>query len=353
MDEIKLWRAHTARDVQSLDTVAQLETELQLEDILTAHPELLETGLQLVGRQTPAGGGWLDLLGVDGDGRLVIYELKRGTLGRDVVTQALDYASALAEMDLDALAEHIAARSGQGGVRPIADFAQWYEGQFSDLQSLMPPRMVLVGLGIDETALRIARFINEGPHDVEVVTFYGFRDGEGTLLARQLPVRRDEPAASHSRVAGTSIDERRRRLDEHLDTCGLRQRFEAVRDALRAQMPTGVFEDALRNGVSLQLTVRGPSGVPGPSRYFSIFAAYPSEGVVQISLGTITKKQHAADYEKLASLVTLSDWPHGGKAIVIESDDRWERIKPHICEFAAAVYKGWQTYRNTPLSFSE
>ena len=349
MDEIKLWRAHTEQDLQSLDTVAQLETELQLEDILTAHPELLETGLQLVGRQTPAAGGWLDLLGVDGDGRLVIYELKRGTLGRDVVTQVLDYASALAEMDLDALAEHIAARSGQGGVRQITDFAQWYEGQFSDLQSLMPPRMVLVGLGIDETALRIARFINEGPHDIEVVTFYGFRDGEGTLLARQLPVRRDEPAASHSRIAGTSIDERRRLLDRHLDSCGLRQRFEAVRDALRAKMPTGVFEDALRNGVSLQLTVRGPSGGSRSIRYFGVFAAYLSEGVVQISLGTITERRHAADYEKLASLVPLSDWPHGGKAIVIESDDDWEQIKSHICEFAAVVYNGWKTYRNTPL----
>ena len=349
MDEIKLWRTDTERGLQSLDTVAQLETELQLEDILTAHPELLENDLQLVGRQTPAGGGWLDLLGVDRDGRLVIYELKRGALGRDVVTQVLDYASALAEMDIDALAEHIAARSGQGSVPQISDFAQWYEDQFSDIQQLMPPRMVLVGFGIDETALRIARFINKGPHDIEVVTFYGFRDGAGTLLARQLPVRRDEPTASHSRAARTSIDERRRRLDEHLDTCGLRQRFEAVRDALREQMPTGVYEDARRHGVSLQLTVQGPSGVPGPFHYFGVYAAYRSQGVVEISIGSITEKQHAADYEKLASRVPLSNWPHGGKAIVIENDDGWEQIKPHICEFAAAVYKGWKTYRNTPL----
>ena len=199
MDEVKLWRTGVEHDLQPLDTVAQLETELQLEDILTAHPELLETGLQLVGRQTPAAGGWLDLLGVDRYGRLVIYELKRGALGRDAVTQVLDYASALTEMDLDALAEHIAARSGEGGVQQISDFTEWYEGQFSDLQQLLPPRMVLVGLGIDETALRIARFINDGPHDIEVVTFYGFRDGEGTLLARQLPVQRDEPSARRPR----------------------------------------------------------------------------------------------------------------------------------------------------------
>lgn len=206
-------------------------------------------------------------------------------------------ASALAEMDLDALAEHIAARSGQGSVQQISDFAQWYEDQFSDLQQLLPPRMVLVGFGIDETALRIARFINEGPHDIEVVTFYGFRDGEGTLLARQLPVRRDEPSASHSRAARTSIDERRRRLDEHLDTCGLRQRFEAVRDAFREQMPTGVFEDARRYGVSLKLDVRGSSGVRGPRPYFGVFAAYRSQGVVEISLGTITEKQRLSSNE--------------------------------------------------------
>lgn len=348
MDEIKLWRAADEGDLQPLDTVAQLETELQLEDILTAHPELLETDLQLVGRQTPAAGGWLDLLGVDRDGRLVIYELKRGALGRDAVTQVLDYASALSEMDLDALAEHIAARSGEGDVQQISDFTEWYEGQFSDLQQLMPPRMVLVGLGIDETALRITRFINDGPHDIEVVTFYGFSDDEGTLLARQLPVQRDEPSARRSPRAPMSIDERRKQLEQHLDDCGLRTRYEAVRDALHEQMPHGVFEDALSKGVSLQLTVKGSGDVRGPRPYFGVFAAYRSAGVV-VSLGDITEKQNKADYAKLASNVQLSDWQHGGRAIVIESDDQWEQIKPHVCEFAAAVHRAWQTYRNTPL----
>ena len=349
MDEIKLWRTDAEHGLQSLDTVAQLETELQLEDILTAHPELLETDLQLVGRQTPAAGGWLDLLGVDRDGRLVIYELKRGALGRDAVTQVLDYASALTEMDLDALAQHISARSGEGGVPQISDFTEWYENRFSDLQQLLPPRMVLVGLGIDETTLRIARFINDGPHDIEVITFYSFRDSEGTLLARQLPVQRDEPSARRTTSTRLSIEQRRQQLEQHLDDCGLRTRFEAVRDTLREQMPTGTFEDARRYGVSLQLDVRGPTGIRGPRPYFGVFAAYRSTGVVEISLGTITEKQHKADYAKLASRVQLSDWQHGGRAIVIESDDQWEQIKPHIREFAAAVHKTWQTYRNTPL----
>lgn len=261
----------------------------------------------------------------------------------------LDYASALTEMDLDALAEHIAARSGVGGVQQISDFTEWCEDRFIDLQQLLPPRMVLVGLGIDETALRIARFINDGPHDIEVITFYGFSDDEGTLLARQLPVQRDEPSARRSPRATMSIDERRKQLEQHLDDCGLRTRFEAVRDALHEQMPYGVLEGVGRHGVSLQLTVTGSDEVRRSPVYFGVFAAYHSPGVVEISLLDITEKQNKADYAKLASNVQLSDWQHGGRVIVIESDDQWEQIKPHVCEFAAAVHKAWQTYRNTPL----
>ena len=54
--------------------MARLENELALEELLVAHPELLEPELELVGRQLPAAGGWLDLLAVDGTGRLVIYD---------------------------------------------------------------------------------------------------------------------------------------------------------------------------------------------------------------------------------------------------------------------------------------
>ena len=112
--------------------MARLENELALEELLVAHPELLEPELELVGRQLPAAGGWLDLLAVDGTGRLVIYELKRGILGRDAVTQLLDYASAMSEMNLDDLATHIASRSGQGGIKQIPDFEEWYGTKFSD-----------------------------------------------------------------------------------------------------------------------------------------------------------------------------------------------------------------------------
>ena len=54
MDEINLWKTGPGREFAPLESVAQLETELQLEDILAVHPELLDGGIELVGRQTPA-----------------------------------------------------------------------------------------------------------------------------------------------------------------------------------------------------------------------------------------------------------------------------------------------------------
>lgn len=148
MDEIRLWKRGAGEGLRAVRAVSRLDTEIELEELLVAHPELLEDGLTLVGRQAPTVGGWLDLLGVDRDGRLVIFELKRGSLGRDAVTQVLDYASDLSSKSVESIVEHIEARTGKGGVERIPDFATWYEEKFDDLQGLLPVRMALVGLGV-------------------------------------------------------------------------------------------------------------------------------------------------------------------------------------------------------------
>ena len=77
---------------------------------------MLMPDLTLVGRQTPAGGGALDLLGVDEDGRLVVFELKRGTLTRDAVAQVIDYCSYLESLDVDTL-KFVITATRQGWIR--------------------------------------------------------------------------------------------------------------------------------------------------------------------------------------------------------------------------------------------
>ena len=122
MDEVKIWALDGESNVTPLASKDQTATESLLEETLVRNPDLLIPGLRLVGRQTPTDGGPLDLLGVDEDGRLVVFELKRGTLSRDAVAQIIDYASDLDAKNDVALAEHIAANSGVGGIDRIEDF---------------------------------------------------------------------------------------------------------------------------------------------------------------------------------------------------------------------------------------
>ena len=190
MEETKIW-AVEGTSATPLNTTDQVESEGLLENILTANPDMLEDGLQLVGRQTSTAGGPLDLLGVDTDGRLVVYELKRGTLNRDAVAQVIDYASSLNAMNEETLYGHISERSGNLGIGKIDNFGDWYGDNWSEegFQSLMPPRMVLVGMGVDNTTERMVSYMAEVGMDISLLTFYGFVNGDGrTLLARHVEV---------------------------------------------------------------------------------------------------------------------------------------------------------------------
>ena len=121
MEDLRIWTVDNDANakITPLDAAGQTDSELLLEDILTRNPDMLEEGLQLVGRQTGTAGGPLDLLGVDRDGRLVVFELKRGTLNRDAVAQVIDYVSDLDAMDLDSLlARHVEVDSSYPRVKP-------------------------------------------------------------------------------------------------------------------------------------------------------------------------------------------------------------------------------------------
>ena len=199
MDEIKLWAVDGSNGAVPVAAVAGMESERLLEDTLVNNPDMLMPGLTLVGRQTPTGGGALDLLGIDDDGRLVVFELKRGTLSRDAVAQVIDYASYLESMPDGELASYISERSGLHGVAKIDDFEEWYDAKSEGqgLSGLKPVRMVLVGLGVDATTNRMAQFLASGGMDFSLLTFHGYAYDDKTLLARQVQVE----AADHEGTA--------------------------------------------------------------------------------------------------------------------------------------------------------
>jgi hypothetical protein len=239
MEDIKLWELDGS-EAKPLDSNNRLESELLLENTLVENPGLLMEDLTLVGRQTPTEGGPLDLLGIDGDGRLVVFELKRGTLSRDAVAQIIDYASDLDDMDLDALAEHIAEGSGTHGIEEIEDFQEWYDGRgFGELESLKPLHMFLVGLGVDDRTERMVRFLAESSDmAITLLTFHGF-DYEGkTILAKQVEVEGPAEPDLRSTRRRRSMTELREEFDRQVASYGVRDLIDAVRGMFRENWPT-------------------------------------------------------------------------------------------------------------------
>lgn len=331
---LRLWSVCQSGNAKPLSELQQMPTELAFEELLVRNPEMLGSRIKLIGRQTPTQTGWLDLLAVDRDGRLVVYELKRGTLTRDAVTQVLDYASALDAMSADDLARHIAERSGNDGIQGIEDFEQWYADSFGgdDMSRLLPPRMVLVGLGVDPSAERMARFISGGAVDLSVVTFQGFTQGEGTVLARQLEV---EPGRDQRpRRRPTTVTEKRKALREYLTVNGLAELFDRVVDEIRQQLPErGVWEEIGRTGIGFQLT---DPDTRAWKTYFGVQAGYRGTAcsvsilpqAVQVSGGTV---------KQLEASVELHQWQHGGHVCQFQSEEEWSEQRAAVLEFVDSV----------------
>ncbi len=213
-EELKMWAIEGGGGVAPVERASHTETENLLEETLVKNPDMLIPGLELVGWQTPTDGGWLDLLGVDPDGRLVVFELKRGDLTRDAVTQIIDYASDLEAMSDDQLVARIAQHSGRDGIAEIEDFEGWYDQRFEE-RRLSPIRMILVGLGTDARATRMVNFLAARGVDVSLLTFHGYEHEGKTLLARQVRVEPEATGAAGESRSWQEIDkERRRAIDE-------------------------------------------------------------------------------------------------------------------------------------------
>ena len=313
---------------------------MKLEDILEAtlvrRPEMLESGLHLVGRQTPTESGPLDLLGVDAGGRLVVFELKREKLTREAVTQCIDYASALDEKAPEELAAFIAEHSGSGGIEKIDGFVEWYEDRFAEneLSDLLPPRLTLVGLGVDERAERMAKFLSKGGIDITVLTFHGFEHGGETLLARQVEVERDTAVRTGQRTY-RSAAERRLKLQERLAELGLERLFANVDETLQNALP-----DAARNYGSYGVSYSLPAG-SNRRRFCHLWVEnagltvhwYPATSYSPDALDSL--KEEAID----------RGWRPVGKgrdyALSIDSADQWGERRDGLVRFIKTALGHW------------
>ena len=338
MEEVKIWAIGDSYAATPLESKSQVETEALLEETLVSNPDLLIQGLKLVGRQTPTEGGPLDLLGVDTDGRLVVFELKRGTLSRDAVAQVVDYASYLDTMELAELAEYISERSGEHGIERVADFQDWYGRQdFGELESLKPLRLFLVGLGTDDRTERMVRFLadNSGM-DISLLTFHGFEHDGKTLLAKQVEVEGSADVGPSTAGRRPGAAERRARLDGRLEAFGTSDLFAAVREMFRKNWH-GLGENIGPTAIGLRLRQRTETGM----RTVSYARIAPQQGKVRIIFYDWAVGLCPGDFDQAKQAIPFETEGWGGKpAVAFPLDPAgWETHKERLYELTQAVYE--------------
>ena len=341
MDEVKIWSIEDTAKVEELKAKGQMDTEWSFEDTLVSNPGLLIPDLTLVGRQTPMEGGPLDLLGVDSDGRLAVFELKRGTLSRDAVAQVIDYASDLDRMELGALAEHISERSGEHGIAKIEDFEEWYGQEFGDqgLEALRPLRLFLVGLGSDDRTERMVDFLaNNSGMDISLLTFHGFAYDAKTFLAKQVHVDGVSDIESRPAKRRLSRAERRALLDRRIEESGVANVFGAVRGMFRENWPKSATSPGVY-GLSIQLQRRSYARID------------VWKGGVGLSFFPRSKALCLNEFREPVEQIRYDTWPKDREPLKDAATQiqfkltaaEWETHKETLASLTKAVYAAWES----------
>ena len=349
-DEIKLWAIDGSGEASEVEPTNRTDTEDLLEGSLVANPKILLPGLTIVGRQTPTTGGPLDLLGVDSSGQLIVFELKRGTVTRDAVTQAIDYASSLESMTEVELAVHIAERSGTNGIDKIDDFEEWYSQRFAEQQltSLKPVQMMLVGLGTDEKAIRMVDFLAKRGVGISLLTFYGHRYEGKTILARRVQAESlsmEEVKVSSSRRE--RIEARRKAAAEQAKEFGIDGLLNDVLDSFKQ---IGSYHNIYPNKTGYTFYRRSLDLMDDGKFNGSYSVGFTTDKKIRITFYPIAIHLCEAQFSAAERVVAFKHEPPPNAPMTngvteqwycLLDEKEWGQQKDTITELAAAVYKAW------------
>jgi hypothetical protein len=187
----RLWNVVTGKPARL--ALAGVSRERDLEGWIAADSSLIENDLLILARQLNTGGKPLDLLGLDGDGSLVVVELKRGEAYREALAQGLDYAAWVAEQTADDLRAAIDKHRNTAGFFDDAlakqigpDQAEKWSPQEVDV------RLIVAGTGADDRLRRMIGFLSKRGVNVNGVFFDVYQGPSDTTLVARTSVLSDE-----------------------------------------------------------------------------------------------------------------------------------------------------------------
>lgn len=179
----------------------RLASEQQLEDMIVRDPRILSPEWMLIGRQeVTAHGGRIDLLAIAPDSSLVLIELKRDRTPREIVAQALDYASWVSGLKADRIVQIYARFSGGGSLESA--FQQRFGTPLVEEALNQTHQIIIVASELDPSTERIVGYLNERDIAINVVFFQVFQHGDQQLLSRAWLI---DPGETQVNAASTTV----------------------------------------------------------------------------------------------------------------------------------------------------
>jgi PAS domain-containing protein len=199
--EVTIWRVN--KNSPNKISYSAIDSEKKLEEVIFNDISILGDEFLLVGRQVRTDyGKFTDLLTISRDGKITIIELKKNKTPREVVSQALDYASWIQDLSYKEIAQIYKEQ-----------FKNDFDPAFEEMFGVPPPDsinqthdIIIVCSELDNETERIINYLSENYNvPINVVFFRFFKDGESEYITRSWLI---DPAQVEERSSKTKTQKK-------------------------------------------------------------------------------------------------------------------------------------------------
>ena len=182
-----IWKINDSKETNPIHEI-QLEKEEELEDILHQNISILNDNYLLIGRQVSTSyNKYIDLLAIDGNGSIVIIELKKNKTPREVVAQTIDYASWVKDLeseDIASIYERYASKYNEVQGSLDEAFLEKFGFKLEEEDVNSSHQMVIVAASLDYSTERIISYLSDSEIPINIVFFKVFESDGSRLLSR-------------------------------------------------------------------------------------------------------------------------------------------------------------------------
>ncbi|MBA0167108.1 MULTISPECIES: nuclease [Pectobacterium] len=186
-------------------TISKLATEKLLQKMIIQDSSILSDQWMMIGEEVNTlDSGRIDLLAIAPDASLILIELKRDRTPREVVAQALDYASWVDDLTAERLSQIYEKFSGGGNLGEA--FKRRFNSELEEESLNQSHQIIIVAAELDPSTERIVDYLSKNGISINVLFFKVFQHGDEQFLSRTWLIDPSETQTNAAQATATSAN---------------------------------------------------------------------------------------------------------------------------------------------------